>query len=120
MAGRLGGNGSGDVRGSTIQHNYGYGVYGTRTAWAAAFRGNLLAHNGYGQVSVDGFRAARFDHNRIVSDVSDGLDLYGVDTTAVVSLLGDSIATLSYGDPLYVSPFDSLTLDSAVVAGPGG
>ncbi len=108
------------VRGSKIQHNYGYGVSGSGTGWAAAFSGNLLAHNGSGQVYADGFRAVHFDHNHVIADGGDGVDLYGPDTTVTATFLGDSVEATNYGAPLYVSLYDSLTLDSTVIRAPGG
>ena len=115
------------VRASTIRDNYGYGVYycaqcyaGTGVASNAVFSRNRFVQNNYGHVYVDNAQAVRFDHNRAVGGGYDAYTVYGDTVVTLVAVLGDSLAIRDYGSWLYLSRFDSLAVDSAVIVVRGG
>ncbi len=104
------------VRGSTIRHNTGHGLYAVSPGLAAVFSGNAFVENGYGQVYLDGSRGAHFDHN-LLTDVTgstyDGIVIYGDTALTDVTLLGDSLSL--HGGWIGLQGFDSLGVDSVRV-----
>jgi hypothetical protein len=107
------------VRGSMIQHNAGYGLFASGAGIGSAFSGNRFTQNGYGHVYLDVSRGAHFDHNRASGAGYDGIQVYGADTTAGVTFVGDSLAAQA-GWPIYLSTYDTLAVDSVVIVGNSG
>lgn len=109
------------VRGSWIHDNYGYGVDleapdSTRASHAAFVR-NRFKQNSYGQVYLDTYARAAFDHNVMSGTGYNGITLYGF-SNSLVTLHGDSIAA---NNGLWISAYtgDSLFADSLAIRGAG-
>jgi hypothetical protein len=109
------------MRGNLIRNNYGYGVSAcnacttsdTVRTIAGVFIGNRFIESGSGEVYLYVFRRARFERN---VGYTDGLAMYlrGF-SQSVVTILGDSLETGGGGSWLYLTYFDSLTVDSTTV-----
>jgi len=110
------------VRGSAFLHNAGYGLYasGAGGGIGTAFTGNRFKGNGAAEVYLSASRGAHFDHNHVLNGGSYGVEITGIDTTAGVTFRGDSLETSGSGYPIWVSTYDTLSLDSTVVLGRSG
>lgn len=108
------------VRNSILRYNRGYAVYAYNGATAdsarvmrAVFSRNVMTENLYGDVHLNDYRSAKFDHNVLVGGGYDGIQAYG-DSASVLSFLGDTVA-IQDGYWLYTNRYDSLTIDSVQV-----